>query len=280
MTVHRLPTSDGGSLHVVDTGDERAKPIVFVHGITLSSAIWDKQRRDLADRYRIVTPDLRGHGRSTAGRGAFGLDAMAGDIVTVLEDLDLRDAIVVGHSMGGIVLGHAVGTRRDVFEARVDGVVFLSSSPGAAVPPVARRATSALGRLGARVGWRLPWYGFPANRVTRAVLRTAFGASPDDADIEATRALVAATDRATSWQCGFAMMEHDARVTLRDANVRAIVVVGSRDRFTTPARARRLASLLPGARLEIVDGAGHQLMLERPDALAALVDEFAQVPAC
>ena len=65
---HRIPTPDGGSIHAVERGSGR--PLVLLHGITLRHDVWAPQLRELADRYRVIAVDLRGHGESTAGRRA------------------------------------------------------------------------------------------------------------------------------------------------------------------------------------------------------------------
>ena len=226
-----LEAADGGRIHTVERGTGR--PLVLVHGMTMSSGIWRRQLDELSDRYRVVALDLRGHGRSVAGTSGFGLDAVAGDIALVLEELDLRDAIVLGHSMGSMALIQFCASFAETRTERVAGLVFLSASPGVVVPAGVRRVSERIARGRAPM---LPWSG--------------------------------------SFLTGFGLLSLDARAALADVDTPATIVVGRRDRLTPIPRAQRLAVLLPHATVEVVDGAGHQVMLDQPAALAAVLDRF------
>ena len=228
----RLTAPDGGRIHVVERGSGR--PLVLVHGMTMSSGIWSRQLAELSDRYRVVALDLRGHGRSAAGRDGFQIEAVAGDIAVALEGLDLEDAIVVGHSMGSMALIQFCASFAPARSRRVAGLVFLSASPGVVVPGGVRWVSE---RIAARTGRvRLPWHG--------------------------------------SFLTGFGLLSLDARAALAGVDTPAVIVVGRRDRLTPIARAERLAAMMPHARVEVVDGAGHQVMLDQPAALAAVLDRF------
>lgn len=106
-----LVTADGTTIAYTDHGGD-GPPTLLVHGITESSAQWDPIVTRLADR-RVVTMDLRGHGESgTAER--YDLEAMAGDVVAVMAELDILGAThLVGHSLGGVVVS-AVGAAAPV----------------------------------------------------------------------------------------------------------------------------------------------------------------------
>src|SRR4249920_2288480 len=78
-------------------------PVVLLHGFPLSSSIWNEQQQRLSDHYRVITPDLRGHGRSPAPSGVYQMDLLAGDVLALLDALLIQKAILMGHSMGGYV---------------------------------------------------------------------------------------------------------------------------------------------------------------------------------
>ena len=134
VTHRSVPTPDGGSLHVMERGDGR--PLMLLHGITLSAEVWAPQLNQLADRYRVIAVDLRGHGQSTAGRDGYGIPRLATDVATVLEALDLDDAVLVGHSMGGMTVMQFCDDHADVLSRRVAGVVFVATRAHAVVPPL------------------------------------------------------------------------------------------------------------------------------------------------
>jgi len=275
-----LETDDGAELYLLERGDPAAQPLVLVHGITMASATWTYQLRDLADRFRVVAFDQRGHGGSTAGADGYGLSVLARDLAAVLADLDRDDAIVLGHSMGAAALMRLCRDHHQIVKQRVRGLVFLSAGPGFDLRPLAERIVRVGNDAGLRLFERLefrPWYRFPSNRVSRALVRLSFGRDPVPMHIEWTRELVAAQDREAMLRSGFGMGDHDGARVVGSITTPSIVAVGSNDRLTSPRLARSIfRSFAPGvAQLIVIDGAGHQVMLERPEQLAAALRDFA-----
>jgi pimeloyl-ACP methyl ester carboxylesterase len=77
--------------------------VVLVHGWSMDRSYWSEQVRELRDRYTVVTIDLGGHGQSGRGREHWSMESFGADVVAVIAALDLKDVILVGHSMGGAV---------------------------------------------------------------------------------------------------------------------------------------------------------------------------------
>jgi non-heme chloroperoxidase len=122
-----ITTSDDVEIYYKDWGT--GQPIVFSHGWPLSADDWDTQMLFFLDKgYRVVAADRRGHGRSTQTSGGHDMDHYAADLRAVVEHLDLKDAIHVGHSTGGGEVAHYIGTYG---EDRVARAVLIS-----AVPPI------------------------------------------------------------------------------------------------------------------------------------------------
>jgi len=97
-----ITTKDGTQIFYKDWGPQDAQPIVFHHGWPLSSDAWDTQMLFfLANGYRVVAHDRRGHGRSSQAARGHDMDHYASDATAVVEHLDLRNTIQVGHSRGG-----------------------------------------------------------------------------------------------------------------------------------------------------------------------------------
>ena len=110
MNVHTV-TGDGGTkLHVQETGKRSGKPILFIHGFSQCSLAWSKQLdSDLADSFRLLALDLRGHGLSDKPRGVYGDSAIwANDIQAVIEQLELNEPLLVGWSYGGPIISDYV----------------------------------------------------------------------------------------------------------------------------------------------------------------------------
>ncbi len=126
-----VTTKDGTQIFYKDWGPKDAQPIVFHHGWPLSSDDWDNQMLFfLAKGYRVVAHDRRGHGRSQQVSEGHDMDHYAADAAAVMEHLDLRNAVHIGHSTGGGEVAAYVA-RYGIPQGRVAKAVLVS-----AVPPI------------------------------------------------------------------------------------------------------------------------------------------------
>ncbi|MFC6725770.1 alpha/beta fold hydrolase, partial [Halobium palmae] len=106
MRTHTVRGGDGVSLHVAETGDPDGRPILFVHGYSQSHRSWTRQfESSLADEFRLVAPDNRGHGLSEKPRGGYDRpDLWAAALRAVVETLDLDDVVLDGWSYAGLIV--------------------------------------------------------------------------------------------------------------------------------------------------------------------------------
>ena len=274
---HQLDTRDGGSLHVVDRGHGR--PVVLLHGVTLQWWIWGAQFNTLTDRYRVVAWDMRGHGRSRAGDDGVTLEAVADDLATLLVDLDLRDALVVGHSMGGMALARFCTRHHGVLVERCGGLMFLATSVAPVALPAIVGGGAGLVNLAQRfatAGMRSPRlrYAWPDTPATALFVRAAFGRKASGAAVDEVRRMIAELPAETAVEAGRSIAAHDVRKDLGHVDVPSLVVVGDADLLTPPAHAHGVVEAVPGAQLRVLPGIGHQVMQEDPDALSGLIDEL------
>ncbi|WP_227352878.1 alpha/beta fold hydrolase [Haladaptatus salinisoli] len=116
-----LSANDETRLYYTDLGD--GHPVVLIHGDMMSGRLWERQTSLLADRYRLVAPDLRGHGRSDAPMGEYSVSVFAEDLRALIETLDLEDVTLVGWSYGALVAGTYLRKSDD----RIRDVVLVSS---------------------------------------------------------------------------------------------------------------------------------------------------------
>jgi non-heme chloroperoxidase len=146
-----ITTKDGAQIFYKDWGPKDAQPIVFHHGWPLSSDDWDVQMLFfLANGCRVVAHDRRGHGRSSQVASGHDMDHYASDASAVVENLDLRNAVHVGHSTGGGEVVRYVA-RYGQPQGRVAKVVLIS-----AVPPLMLKTGNNPGGTPIEVldGWR------------------------------------------------------------------------------------------------------------------------------
>lgn len=121
---------DGGHLNIAEYGDPDGLPVLAVHGISSSSRVWPALAR-VVPEVRLIAPDLRGRGRSTAFTGDFGLARQRDDLRAILDVQDLERVVVAGHSMGGFVAMLLAAAEPD----RVREVVLIDGGLPLAPPP-------------------------------------------------------------------------------------------------------------------------------------------------
>ena len=124
-----VTTKDGVNIYYKDWGPKEAQPIVFHHGWPLSADDWDNQMLFfLAEGYRVIAIDRRGHGRSDQVSEGHDMDHYAADASAVVESLDLRNAVHVGHSTGGGQVARYVAKYGQP-QGRVAKAVLVSAVP-------------------------------------------------------------------------------------------------------------------------------------------------------
>ncbi len=266
-----FPSHDGGTIATLEYGE--GPTIVLLHGVTLSNRTWVKQFHELPEAgFRVVAVDHRGHGDSEAGSSGHSIDNLAADLRTALDALDVHDAVIVGHSMGGIAV-QAYVTRHPKHAAEhLRGIVLLSTLYRVRISEMHR-----LQQLLGLVTDRTPDLGSVlARRDLGLVLaRIGFGANPQPSHVELTRQMIAECAPDTSRLAPRALLSLDLTSVLPAITLPTLVICGTYDAITPPGESRRIAELIPGARLELFPKAGHMLMLERAAALDALIVDFA-----
>jgi len=271
-THHRMATFDGGSLHVAEWGE--GTPVVLLHGVTLQWWVWAPLFHLLGADHRVIAWDMRGHGESRAGDEGVSLSAVATDLVTVLSDLQLENAVVVGHSMGGMGLGRFCIDHPITRDRRVGHAVYLATS-AAPLHPVLPSSDSRMHKGFARfatLGMESPVrYEWGDNALSRVLLRRTFGTNCSGAAVEELRKMVAEMSPESLAEAGQSIANHDIRDELLEVELPATVITGTADILTPPRHARILAGSLPDSELHLLDGVGHQVMQEVPHELAQLL---------
>jgi diacylglycerol O-acyltransferase len=272
-----IEMSDGGRIEVFESGT--GPPMVLLHGMGLSADIWARQFPDLAEEHRVIAWNQRGCGESTPGTEGFGLDRLVEDLVTMLAALDVHGAVLVGHSLGGMVAIEAATARPQDLAGRIRGLVVVSTT-GGAVPPIGDSAVKT--RLfDAAMAMEDRWHistRFPA--VARVGARLSFGRGHGEADeLALVRRALEASDPAAGPELIALLSTYDSRDRLASLDLPVRVVIGAWDSFIPEKDAAQLASRLPNARLVTFPRAGHMLMLERSDEFNTLLHEFSVDPA-
>jgi pimeloyl-ACP methyl ester carboxylesterase len=275
VVAREVVTADGTRLRILDHGTGR--PVLLLHGVTLSADIWHYQLDELARAgFRVLALDLRGHGRSEAGKARLTLARLAGDVEEVLRRLDLDDVVLVGHSMGGMVAlrylsadpGRAAG--RDRVSALA--LVATSASPvgGSGVPGAAALAT-VVRPLAARSAWltsRLPGPSLPGNDLAFLLTRVVFGDQPSATQVALTEKITGDVPARVTAELLADIVGFDGAAALDRVELPSTVVVGTNDVMTPIRHARAVVGRIGGAELIVLEGCGHMVMLERHEELS------------
>lgn len=241
------------------SGPAGAPVLVFAHALGASSAMWRPQVEALSDRFRVLRYDSRGHGESDIMPGPYGIDRLGRDALGLIEALGLETVAFCGLSMGGFV-GQWLGAHAP---RRLRRLVLASTAPYMG-PPEAwtdriRTATEhgmSVVADAALERWFTP--GFRA-RAPHAV--------------EAVRQTVQATDPRGYAACAAAIAVMDLREDIRSITVPTLLIAGSEDPATPPARADELRAAIPGSRLETLSAA-HLSNIEQAEGFNALLTAF------
>lgn len=272
-TVERLFTADDTALHLVTAGPAEGKLFIFAHCWTGDSRIWGPVARRLVQGgNRVVLYDHRGHGRSDPGAGPVDLHVLASDLADVLDHIDARDAVLVGHSLGGMTI-QQLAADHAMAPGRVSAVALVATACQLEIDPLtARLGPMIIGNTRSNLPMTHP--------VTGALgVRSFFGAHPVLSHMRAAADTYLATHAPTRAQILEAMRDMRLAGSLADADVPVTVVVGDRDLHTPVRCAQAIVDSCPGARLVILPHAGHMLPFERPDALTELLTELVTEPA-
>lgn len=263
----RVETPDGASLAARACGPEGRAHILLLHGWTADKRVWAATvRRLVAAGLRVVVYDQRGHGESTLGDNPLDITTLASDLRVVLESIDAHDVVVGGHSLGGMVVQRFAIEHKEVLADRVASLILISTAAADVVMggPYARWADWMAGSAAADTAMSHPVIG-------PYLVRMTVGRRPVRSHLEATAETFVATPRPVRCALLGAISGLDLTGGLDRITAPTVVVSGTLDALTLPARSRQIASLVPGARLIVIPSAGHQLVFEAPDRLAEII---------
>lgn len=267
-------------------GPPGAPVLMLLHGWMATAALnWYGSLEYLGRSFRVVAPDLRGHGRLGRGAPPFSVEGCADDIASIEDELGVARAVVVGYSMGGAIAQVFAKRHRQ----RAQGLVLCATAASFARRVKLRPTVRIAGRVGAVavrkwpdsgqrfLSWRIARHdqaavrraargrgggreqeraGRPSNGAASATVRPPH---PEWALHERSRA-----DLAAFIEAGVALNAYDSSAWLPDLDIPAAVLVTQRDRIVAPFRQEAMAALIRGARRYLVD-AGHDAVVSSPD---------------
>ncbi|WP_024793850.1 alpha/beta fold hydrolase [Tomitella biformata] len=257
-------------------GGDGPETLLLVHGIAGSSRVWRQVMPELARTYRVIAPDLPGHGLSSKGRGDYSLGAFAAVLRDLLQELDVDRVTVVGHSLGG-----GVALQLAYQHPELVGRIALISSGG----------------LGPEVGWPLRLLAAPGAELVLPVIAPPFLRPLGDKIREWVGGKgVRADNLEEMWLAYASLSDSETRKaflrTLRsvvDTRGQAVsassrlhlanaipsqLIWGDADPMIPVAHGLGAHEAMPGSRLRVLPGVGHFPQTERPEEVEQILTEF------
>lgn len=252
-----LPLGDA-TFHVQLEGPPGAEALLLLHSLGTDNRIWDAGAEAFRGGYRVIRPDLRGHGLSAVTPGPYSIEGMAQDMLALLDALDVRQAHVAGVSIGGMVAQAMAALAPE----RVQSLMLVDTA--LAIPPAETwRDRAALVRAQGM-----------APLVEQVVARWVTPASLQGPAAQGLRAMLRRTDPEGYAGAAEAIAAADLTMATRGLRQPTLVLVGDGDVATPLASAEALRDAIPGARLEVVADAAHIPTMERPAEVMAAMRRF------
>lgn len=245
-------------------------PLLLITGVGYGGWFWHKVLPGLAGYYQVIVPDPRGSGQSDKPQGPYTVEMLATDMAELLDELHIRGAFVVGHSLGAFVAQHLVLNRPEL----VSKLVLAAGTFGG--PNVVPITAEALEVLTSREGDQL--------ELIQRGIEIATGPGFAEAHPEVVQELIeyrlsdAVPPHAYQAQvaAGMAMASAEASFEdrLSEIKVPTLILFGEHDRVVPPGNAPLLTERIPGAQMKILSGVGHIFPIEAPEATVKALREF------
>jgi len=286
--VRRLRRPDGTELHVEIYGPPDAPPIVMTHGWGANATEWYYEKKRLAGRFRLIVWDLPGLGLSKPpDDGDFSLEKLVRDLDAVLELAGGRPAVLLGHSIGGMITLTYCRLFPEALASRVAGLVLVHTTytnpvrttqmagiKSALEKPVlvpVLHLTIALWPL----VWLMNWLNYLRGSFHQSTHRSAFAGTETRGQLDFAAQFLP-HDRPDVLARGmFGMLAYDATATLGTITVPTLIVAADRDITTLPEASEFLNRGIPGSTLVVLAPARHMGLVERHERFDEVVAEFA-----
>lgn len=244
-------------------GDPGAIPLIFLHGIGGAARGWRHQLATFGNRFRTIAWDMPGYGGS-APLASVSIAALADALQQFVEQIGASDPILVGHSIGGMIVQK-----------------WLVQSPKTARAVVLAQTSPAFGKadgdwqksfIAARLG--------PLDRgetmksLAPSLVEELVGDDPDPTGMELARECMAGVPEASYRAMMLALIGFDQRSTLKDISVPTLLLSGSKDNNAPAPMMAKTATYIPSAEYIDLPGVGHLANLERPDAFDKALGSF------
>lgn len=243
---------------------EGNKFITMIHGWTESGKFWREQQPIFdAEKYKVILLDLKGHGRSSKNRRGYMIRNHSFDIYELLERLGIKETILIGHSLGGMVALDFY-FRRPI---KVKALCLFNTSYRAMRLPTSLSELGGIGRFGIRK-FLLNIYDFNPDLIISHKIKE----DTNELIKEANDPLI--TPPRVSILCGIGAINFNVEHKLKRINIPVLIITGAKDAVTPPRISLRMNELIPNSICHIIPDTGHMAVIEKSDEINRHILEF------
>ncbi len=268
--MHTIELNNGFSLAYHDHG--KGPVMVLVHGWGVSGELFQGQLQGLSDRFRMIVPDLPGHGASAALPGDGSFSYLADAVAKLIRQLNLEPVCLLGWSLGAMVAWDLLQRHSDLDIAALVTVDMVPCLLNDGSWRHGLRESVDIGSLERNTGFMLSDWPAYTGVVVPRWLSPADEASPQL--VEDVSQVMLQNDPRSMAQIWVWLEQQDMRPALPGIRIPAMVIAGGKSSLFTPVAAAWVAQQIPGARLEIFPDSGHAPHLDQPHRFNQLLADF------
>jgi len=234
------------------------EPIIFDHGMWDDCSVWNSQIQFFETKHKVIAYDHRGHGRSDKPKGNYSIQTLADDLYSLIQELNLEKVTLVAHSTGGMAALLFALNHPD----KISKLVLVGSAA----------------RLSAPQSFMLMlWYILPYKTFVRLMTRNKYY-KPSQQVLEHALDMALNVPRHVAYECWKELANnYDTSRSLYRINVPTFITVGKKDMTMSVGKSLILNKRIQGSELRIIPDCGHMVMLEKPDELNQVLDEFIKI---
>ena len=254
----KIAKINGIDLHYREDGDPAGRPVVFSNSLGTDLRLWDEVVARLSQDLRLVRYDKRGHGLTECPPAPYTMGALVRDAEQLMVHLELRDAVFVGLSIGGMIAQGLAAKRLDLIRA----MVISNTAAKIGTRAMWEDRISAVGKGGIAA---------LSDTILERWFSKRFRETPE---LAAWRNMLERQPAEGYMGCSSAIAGSDFMTTTADLTLPTLAIAGSEDESTPPDLVRETADLVKGSQFHLIRGAGHLPCVEKPDEYATVLTEF------
>lgn len=262
-----MPTRmiNGARIHYEEAGSG-PETIVFSHGLLMSCGMFREQVESLSTRYRCISFDHRGQGRSEVTASGYDMDSLTADAADLIRELDAAPCHFAGLSMGGFI-----GMRLAIRHPELLKSLILMDTSADPEPEQNKGPYRRLAFIGRWFGYRMV-----VKPLTKIMFGRTFLADPArEAARSHWQAHWLSLDKAGTSRAAHGVIDREGVYgQLGRIETPTLILVGDEDVATVPAKAERMQQAIRGSRLVVIPGAGHSSSVEQPALVTQAIEEF------